>query len=394
MVPPPLPCTVLPCTEASDNDAPGLHSMQLVSSHHRELQTSVSTVADLISALANTGVGRIVLAPGTYILSAELNVTRSVVLEAAVAGSVVLNAQASSSSPRRVLNINPGPSGVVQVIGLNITGGYVDEGVPGALCSETCNYAIDGLCDDGGPGHEYNYDEYYDFSQRYRSTCDLGSDCTDCGPRGGWGGGVYATSGTVTITSSSIYGNSVQSTYGGGGGVYVYSGDVSIINSQIYSNSAPGFDHRIWGASAGVYVYSGTVTITSSSIYGNTASGGGGGVFVNSGTVSLTNSQVYSNQANSGGGVFIYGGTVSIIGSQIYSNTASGPCCASAGGGVYVSSGTVTIASSSIYGNTAIGGEGGGVSVYGDMVRISFSLIYGNTAAYGPNVYAGCAYMQ
>jgi hypothetical protein len=95
-----------------------------VPSHRRELQTQVSTSAGLLSALANTAVGRIVLAPGTYILSVELSVTRSVVLEAAVAGSVVLDAQASSSSQRRVLKIDPGSLGVVQLIGLNITGGY------------------------------------------------------------------------------------------------------------------------------------------------------------------------------------------------------------------------------------------------------------------------------
>jgi hypothetical protein len=118
-------CTVLPCSEA--NDIPGLYSMQLVPSHRRELQTAVSTSAGLLSALANTGIGRIVLAPGTYVLNAELSITRSVVLEAAVAGSVVLNAQASSSSQRRVLNINPGSLGVVQLIGLNITGGNVQN---------------------------------------------------------------------------------------------------------------------------------------------------------------------------------------------------------------------------------------------------------------------------
>jgi len=99
-------------------------SASLVPIHRRELQTAVSTVAGLTSALANTAVGRIVLAPGTYYLSATLSITRSVVLEAAVAGSVVLHAQASSSSPRNVLNIYPGSSGVVQVIGLNITGGF------------------------------------------------------------------------------------------------------------------------------------------------------------------------------------------------------------------------------------------------------------------------------
>ena len=90
----------------------------------------MSNTVALTSALANTAVGRIVLAPGTYFLNAELTVTRSVVIEAEVAGSVVLDAQASSSSRRRVLYINPGSLGVVQLIGLNITRGYV-QGVRG-----------------------------------------------------------------------------------------------------------------------------------------------------------------------------------------------------------------------------------------------------------------------
>ena len=116
---------MLLCAEASD--VPGLHrGLQLaVPSHRRELQTAVSTSAGLTSALANTAVTRIVLASGTYNLTSELSIIRSVILEAVVAGSVVLNAQASSSSPRRVLNIAPGLSGVVQLIGLNITGGYL-----------------------------------------------------------------------------------------------------------------------------------------------------------------------------------------------------------------------------------------------------------------------------
>ena len=105
------------------------------SRHRRELQTSVSngagltsatsvsTSAGLTSALANTAVGRIVLAPGTYMLSGQLIVTRSVVLEAVVAGSVVLD----GGNALRVLNVNPGSSGVVQLIGLNITRGYIES---------------------------------------------------------------------------------------------------------------------------------------------------------------------------------------------------------------------------------------------------------------------------
>jgi hypothetical protein len=48
--------------------------------------TLVNTVAGLTSALANTAIGHMVLAPGTYFLSGELRVTRSVVIEAEVAG--------------------------------------------------------------------------------------------------------------------------------------------------------------------------------------------------------------------------------------------------------------------------------------------------------------------
>ena len=108
----------------------------LYGANRRTLQTAVWSTVDsidsLTSAIANTSISHIVLDPGAYVLSAELSITRSVILEAAVAGSVVLDAQASVGSPRRVLNINPGPSGVVQINGLNITGGYTFEEVRAA----------------------------------------------------------------------------------------------------------------------------------------------------------------------------------------------------------------------------------------------------------------------
>lgn len=40
-------------------------------------------------------------------------------------------------------------------------------------CSDDCEYAFDGYCDDGGPDV---YDPMYQL-------CELGTDCTDCGPR-------------------------------------------------------------------------------------------------------------------------------------------------------------------------------------------------------------------
>ena len=93
--------------------------------HRRALQTTVSSALALISALADTSVSHIVVSSGHYALSSELNITRAVTIEADVLGSVVLDAQAGSSS-RRVLNINPSSaSDVVELVGLNLTGGSV-----------------------------------------------------------------------------------------------------------------------------------------------------------------------------------------------------------------------------------------------------------------------------
>ncbi len=41
---------------------------------------------------------------------------------------------------------------------------------PGMACSDSCGYAMDGACDDGGTNSEY-------------SACAMGTDCTDCGAR-------------------------------------------------------------------------------------------------------------------------------------------------------------------------------------------------------------------
>jgi hypothetical protein len=38
------------------------------------------------------------------------------------------------------------------------------------VCDNTCTYAYDGVCDDGGQGSSF-------------SVCDCGTDCFDCGER-------------------------------------------------------------------------------------------------------------------------------------------------------------------------------------------------------------------
>ena len=50
------------------------------------------------------------------------------------------------------------------------TGGTSDDSAGNGCCSNSCEYANDRTCDDGGPGSDFG-------------VCDLGTDCADCGPR-------------------------------------------------------------------------------------------------------------------------------------------------------------------------------------------------------------------
>jgi subtilisin-like proprotein convertase family protein len=94
---------------------------------------------------------------------------------------------------------------------------------PVELCTNTCGYASDGDCDDGGTGSAY-------------SVCNLGTDCADCGTRTTldndvvtslwnnttpeWlpGGGSALPGGGSALTTTQIPGIDGQSGPGGGNG--------------------------------------------------------------------------------------------------------------------------------------------------------------------------------
>jgi CSLREA domain-containing protein len=104
------------------------------------------------------------------------------------------------------------------------------------------------------------------------------------------GGGIQNTGGTLNLTSSTISGNSAG--LGGGG---VIGGTVSIINSTISGNMAKG------GNAGGIAVIN--VTLTNSTISGNSASGSGGGVFnngFNGASIQAKNTIIALNTAASG----------------------------------------------------------------------------------------------
>ncbi len=116
----------------------------------------------------------------------------------------------------------------------------------------------------------------------------------------------------------------------------------------------------------GILINGGTLTITSSTISGNSADQGGG-IFNQGGTLTITSSTISGNSANIGGGVFsntdLSGPKTTITNSTISGNTAT-----SRGGGFFNFDGLSVIEHSTITNNTAPSGFGSGVASVGSTL--------------------------
>ena len=108
------------------------------------------------------------------------------------------------------------------------------------------------------------------------------------GNGGGFSGGGIANRGTLTVTNSTLTGN----TAGGGGGI-VNSGTLIVANSTFANNN---------GGNAGGGIFSSGIplTVTNSTFSGNTAASGNGGGIANSGTATVTASTIADNKGNTG----------------------------------------------------------------------------------------------
>lgn len=110
------------------------------------------------------------------------------------------------------------------------------------------------------------------------------------------GRGIVNLAGTMQVTGSAISQNTNTSTALGGGGI-LNAATLRVTNSTIAQNSAQN--------GGGIYNYLGIMTVTNSTLSGNTASGGGGGIDNDVGTLTVTNSTLAGNAAtNAGGGIF------------------------------------------------------------------------------------------
>lgn len=127
------------------------------------------------------------------------------------------------------------------------------------------------------------------------------------------GGAIY-TAGDLTISNSTIAGNSAMF----GGGIFVDSGAVVQITGSTLSGNQATRD------GGGLYVRNGSVTLINSTISGNTAVLAGGGIYQTSVNLVLTNVTVAFNEANQGGGIYSDFGTVTALNTIISNNVAAG----------------------------------------------------------------------
>ena len=113
----------------------------------------------------------------------------------------------------------------------------------------------------------------------------------------------------VTITNG-------RTTVGSNGGGIRNNGTLTLTNSTVSGNTA--------NLGGGINIFNGTLTLTNSTVSGNTAAGFGGGIFNREGTLNLTSVTVAFNSAtNTGGGVYNEFGTANLSNTIVANNTAA-----------------------------------------------------------------------
>ncbi|HYV36662.1 MAG TPA: hypothetical protein VE988_13215 [Gemmataceae bacterium] len=190
-----------------------------------------------------------------------------------------------------------------------------------------------------------------------------------------YAGGGIANLGTLTVSGSTISDNSNRNLGSAGnvGGGIVNEGTLTLSGSTVSANSA----YR----GGGIFNSYGTLTIRDSTLFGNSATYVGGGI-ENFGTLTVRGTSVSGNSATYGGAIFNnLTATVSVRGSTLSGNTAN------YGGAIYNYQGIVTLSSSTVTGNSATTAGGGiyniSIGTQGSVTVTNFSTIWGNTAPVG-----------
>ena len=197
-----------------------------------------------------------------------------------------------------------------------------------------------------------------------------------------YGAGLYASSGTVTISGSTFAGNTATD---GGGAIYV-STAIEITDSTVRGNAVTGS----YACGGGIYFSSGTMTMDAVTVTGNVAEHEdftkGGGLYLGGGDVRISDSTITANSAAAGGGIYsFYNNSVTISGTTISGNRAGLSDEGNGfGGGIYSWGDPLVIHRTLVQGNSCYGvkAQGAGIYItYDSSVLMTNSAIVDNTAS-------------
>ncbi|NET44247.1 choice-of-anchor Q domain-containing protein [Okeania sp. SIO2B3] len=317
--------------------------------------------------------------------SGELSITNSLTINGLGANLLTVDAQQNGF---RVFNIDNDSDDLINVFidGLTITGGNPIGGGGGISTSENLTVQDSIISGNTSIGIEGQYDRFtadgggidsHDSNLTIINTDIINNEVkgqlADGNPKfqenfgdDPDGGGVSIRYGQLNVVDSNISGNKVTGGLSDGGGIYSWHSDITVTNSTISGNTLEG---TAFGSGGGIYNRHGNTTIANSTIADNSTfmtsdlgSADGGGIFSRNGDLEITDSTVSGNSAvgldkTDGGGVYSKNGNLTVVNSTISYNSTAGN--SADGGGIFSGSGIATITNSTIYGNSADGRGGG-----------------------------------
>jgi hypothetical protein len=199
----------------------------------------------------------------------------------------------------------------------------------------------------------------------------------------GNGGGLYNSSATLILNDSTLSGNNSVSP--GGGISNANNGSVTITNTTFSGNVAGSFG-------GGISSTTGTLTITRTALTDNSAAYHGGGIYVagsNSSKLTVSESTLSNNRTGDlycGGGMNIAGGSSGGVTVVLHNNTLSGNT-ARDGGGLCISNVITWFFNNTVSSNTTTRNGGGIFIGTGATLNMGNSLITGNSAVSGKSIY-------